>query len=283
MPEIGECYSIAYNIPPMGEVQRLQVSKNFSKYICKQAQDLLSLNKINAKFGQSIAYGKSIWFPIETDFQIGILVSQLGMSGSWFLDSFGRDTKNDHLVVYFKDHKLRYSDPRMFGKMRIFWFEKNEQELLDKVIKNYKWGIDPYQSTEEQILNKIIKWQKSNKPVKALLLEQNLIFGVGNYLASEILLKAKVNPLKKGSTLDLKELKLISKYIKSISALAVNSGGYSFAGGYLNPQGGGGSMAKHIKAYGKEGQKCSQCKKDNIKKIEVAGRGTFYCPSCQRK
>ena len=283
MPEIGECYSIAQKIPEQGKVDSVYTSENFYKYInldksFKQLPQTLTL-------GQSFAYGKSIWFPITTTDQHGYLVMQLGMSGSFFLNETGRDPKNDHLVFTNKKQKLRYSDPRMFGKAKCFLINFNEslEDLKKQIIKSYKWGLDPYIEEENNLISALNKWKKSGKNIKSLMLEQNVIFGLGNYLCSEILFKSKISPYKVGQKLKDCEIKELVKNIKKTVALAVKTGGYSFAGGYYHPDGSKGSMAKYIKAYEKEGNLCSQCQKGIIKKEFINTRSTYYCPICQKK
>lgn len=284
MPEIGECYSTASKIPALNKVDQVILSKNFFKYISKTKnfKKILGENPIIQK---PFAYGKSVWIPFLNQGKQGVLVSQMGMSGSWFLNDLGRPKKNDHLTLVSKKTTLRYSDPRMFGKFRIFTFDtkKTSEEMIEVVTKNYNWGLDPYRSSEIDILESLKRWQKSSKPVKALILDQNVVFGIGNYLASEILFLAKVHPKTKGSSLSLENLKEISKELKKMVDLAVEREGFSFAGGYFHPDGEKGTVEEIIQVYNKEGILCPSCRKDKIKKINVAGRSTYLCPKCQKE
>jgi formamidopyrimidine-DNA glycosylase len=284
MPEIGECYTIANQIPSIEKVENLEKSSKFFKYINlnKNCKTIFSAQKliINKPF----AYGKSIWFPIEVDNQKGFLVSQLGMTGSWFLDNCGRPNKNDHLTFFYKNHKLRYSDPRMFGKMQCFLVEegKNIEDLKKEIIKKYKWGIDPFIASIEDLTSQLKRWQKSSKNIKTLMLDQNIVFGIGNYLASEILFASKISPYKLGKQLTQSDLKVLAKNIKKIVEIAIKTGGFSFAAGYYHPDGSVGQMAKHIKVYEKLGQSCPECSA-NIKKDFINGRATYFCQKCQKK
>lgn len=281
MPEIGECYSIARKIPRMGMVNKWAHSERFYKYI-NLDESFKSLPK-EFILGQSFAYGKSIWFPITTPVQHGFLIVQLGMSGSFFLDDTGRDEKNDHLWLENNSQKLRYSDPRMFGKMKCFLIDLTASlaDLQNSIIKSYKWGLDPHQSSLTELMNQMVRWQKSTKNIKSLMLEQNIIFGIGNYLASEILHKSKINPHTPGKNLSPKQIQSLAKATKDIVAKAIKTGGYSFAGGYFHPDGSKGQMAKYIKAYEKEGKVCPICKTGIIKKEFINSRSTYWCPVCQ--
>lgn len=281
MPEIGECYSIARKIPEQG-VCSFKVSEKFYKYInlnqsFKKLPEQLTL-------GQSFAYGKSIWFPFTAENKSGYIVMQLGMSGSFFLNNTGREIKNDHLTFTGPEQILRYSDPRMFGKAKVF-FKADTQKLDDlkkQIIKEYRWGLDPHLSPLSELIQALTKWQNSSKNIKSLMLEQNVVFGLGNYLCSEILNQAQLSPYLPGNKLTELNLKLLAKIIKNKVDLAIKTGGYSFAGGYYHPDGSKGEMARYIKAYDKEGRQCNRCKKGIIKKEFINTRSTFFCNNCQK-
>lgn len=292
MPEIGEYYSIAEKIPKMGKITEIEYSKNFSVYLNTPSKKNGSLKetditKLKSPFelGQSFAYGKSIWFPLETKDQKGYMVFQLGMSGSFFMNDMGRSSKNDHLVFTNQQgQKIRYSDPRMFGRIRLFLIKKNEslENLMKEIINTSSWGIDPHLSSTKEVVNQLKRWQTKNKDIKSLLLEQNLVFGIGNYLASEILNRSQVSPFTLGKNLSNENIKNIAEATKRIIAKAIKSGGHSFAGGYYNPDGTYGQMSKFIKCYEKEGKTCFYCKKGIIKKDFIKGRSVFFCSKCQK-
>jgi formamidopyrimidine-DNA glycosylase len=278
MPEIAECYTIAKKIPKIGLVESVEISEKFHKYINKN-KNINSSFLNNAIIEKPFAYGKSIIFPITKENNNYFLISQLGMTGSWFINqSFNRSEKNNHLVIKSGDLKIIYSDPRMFGKMFLY---KNLS--LDEIIKKHKWGLDPILSNEKQIVELINKkWANKNKSIKALLMEQNVIFGIGNYLASEVLYYSKIHPATIASKLSILDYKNLVKNIKVVINKALKAEGNSFAGGYIHPDGKMGSFLNKIKIYGKEGKKCPKCS-DLIKKIEIMGRSSFFCEKCQKK
>lgn len=273
MPEIGECYTIANKIPTLGKVTSVKKSARFNSYIAKTNKILQNLEGSN--IGKPFAHGKSVWFPLVTkDGKSGFLISQLGMSGSWFLDTQGRDEKNDHLVIEGNGVKLRYSDPRMFGKMRLFL-----NETFEETLKHFKWGVDPLTVSPLNLAEVMAKWTKSSKKIKVLMLDQNVVFGIGNYLASEILYAAKISPHKLGKDLTKEDLLSLAKESQKIIKLAVKTGGYSFAGGYYHPDGTVGTMGPKIKIYDKE-----RCPEGHLVVNEnIAGRSTFICYKCQGK
>lgn len=277
MPEIGECYSIADSIPELGEMTDIKVSTQAKAHIIKDNQNFLSLK--GSFFHAPFAYGKSVCFPLEYKNKLWILCSQLGMTGSWFLDDHYLKRGHDHVIMTFKNgRKLRYSDPRMFGKMKIY-SGKDKEEILNKIIEDHKWGIDPIKSEEEDISAQLFKLLKSSSEIKKKLLEQNLICGVGNYLASEILYESQIHPQTSCKDLSESDLLLMAQNIKSICIKAHKYKGHSFAGGYILPDGTFGTMNEHIIIYGKK--LCP--KKHNVQEIYINERVTYFCPVCQKK
>lgn len=266
MPEIGECYSIAKKIPRLGNAKKVHFSDRFHEYLNKNntiiKKDLLNF------WDKPSSFGKSIWFPVGNN----TLVSQLGMSGNWFLNHSIRDKKHSHLVIEFKKHTLIYSDPRMFGNMQLFK-DKN------KILNSYNWGIDPYLDSDK-IITALNKMKKSQRDIKSLLLDQKYIFGIGNYLACEILFDALINPLKLGSELNDKNIQALKKVSIKIIKCAIKTGGFSFASGYYLPDGTQGNMAPHIKVYRKS--TCPHCF-TSIINLKIKGRSSYYCPKCQIK
>ena len=280
MPEIGECYSISEKLKEhTGKVFKVEISERFNKYIQKGKFPITDIK--GGSITKIAPYGKSIWFFGETKKQKFIITSQLGMSGSWFINDAMAERGHFHLKLLVGKTWLRYSDPRMFGKMNVY-FGENFDELTKDVIKKHKWGIDPILSSEEEILSQFYKLQKTDQSIKIKLLEQNLIFGIGNYLASEILFDAKINPNRKSSSLTEPEFKTLTKSTKKWVLLAKKHNGFSFGGGYIMPDGSlGKGIEKYIQVYQKEGLPCPICK-NKINKEFLATRATFYCSNCQK-
>lgn len=281
MPEIGECYTIAEKVPALEKVGPATISKRFYKYI-NPKKNVAELIKKGFTISKPFAYGKAIWFPVKQGSKQGYLISQLGMTGSWFVGDSGRDPKNDHFTLTNGKVLLRYSDPRMFGNLNLFWLQAKETDaqLRARIIKQYRWGLDPHQATTAELTKALTRWQKSSKNIKALMLDQNIIFGVGNYLASEILYAAKISPYTLGHQLTEQDLLVLIKEMKRIVALAIKTGGYSFAAGYYHPDGSVGKMAKFIKVYEQAGKPCAVCG-ENIKKEFINNRSTYFCDHCQ--
>ncbi len=116
-------------------------------------------------------------------------------------------------------------------------------------------------------------------PVKAVILDQGVVAGVGNIYADESLHLARIHPARLAGSLSDGEVRRLHGAIRQIIALGMEHGGTSFAH-YVNSFGGKGDYQDHARAYRMTGQPCVKCG-TAIEKIRVAGRGTHYCPMCQ--
>ncbi|MDC6448453.1 DNA-formamidopyrimidine glycosylase, partial [Alphaproteobacteria bacterium] len=120
--------------------------------------------------------------------------------------------------------------------------------------------------------------QKSEVLIKQILLNQDILAGIGNIYASEILFDAKISPLTKGRDLDKYQIGTIIKSTKKILKKAIESGGSSISD-YVSPEGILGNFQNNFKVYGKEGLMVNGFE---IKKVILYGRSTFFCPKIQK-
>ena len=118
-------------------------------------------------------------------------------------------------------------------------------------------------------------------PVKAVLLDQRRIAGVGNIYADEALWRAAIHPLRPAGDLGSRELSALHRGIRRALKAGIARQGATLSD-YRTPDGGRGRMQDEFKVYGREGEPCERCGTP-IEKIRAAGRGTWYCPSCQRR
>ena len=118
--------------------------------------------------------------------------------------------------------------------------------------------------------------------VKVALLDQTVVSGVGNIYADEALWAAGISPLKKASTLRQKDAVAIVHAATEVMRAALDVGGTSFDALYVNVNGESGYFDRSLHAYGRGGRPCDRCGTELVKTV-VGGRGTHYCPSCQRR
>jgi len=116
--------------------------------------------------------------------------------------------------------------------------------------------------------------------IKKVLTDQSLISGIGNIYADESLFWAGIQPERKAGSLSEKEVEVLhSSIIKSLK-IGLRWGGTS-DNNYVNTEGKKGEGQEHLQVYGREGEKCNRCK-GKVKKIKLNGRGTHFCPDCQK-
>ncbi len=184
-----------------------------------------------------------------------------------------QEGKNGFLrYVFFLDNgkQLSLSDPRKFAKVTLF-SEKEVETYVGKL------GPDPLVLEKDEFIN-LFRGRK--KPVKILLMDQCFVSGIGNIYVAEILFKAKINPSKKTSLLTEKEIEKIYNFTQSILKKAIKLQGDSTSD-YRHLDGKKGKYQNHHLVYQRKGKDCFDCG-ESIKKIVLGGRGTYYCPRCQK-
>ncbi|MEI7890504.1 MAG: DNA-formamidopyrimidine glycosylase [bacterium] len=181
--------------------------------------------------------------------------------------------KHLHHVFYLKKNGvLEFHDIRKFATLELLTNEK----LLEIVASK---GMDPFSADFDLANFEKIVASRKNKNVKSLLMDQKAISGIGNIYASEIPFSAKINPLRKNSTLTKKEIAALYNSTIKILTKAILLRGTSISD-YRDANGKRGSFQNELMVYGKVGDKCKKCD-TIIQKAIVEQRSTFYCPTCQ--
>jgi formamidopyrimidine-DNA glycosylase len=197
------------------------------------------------------------------------------MEGKYFFKS-SNEIRNKHEHVVFSlddDTELRYMDVRKFGKMHLIL--KDDIKYKGPLIE---MGLEPWDSnlTIEYLKS---KYSRKRLPIKTVLLDQNIIVGIGNIYADEILFLSKINPLKRSSLLDDAELDSIIKNTRYVLSEAIKAGGTTIRS-YTSSEGVHGMFQQSLLVHNRLNN-CDVCG-EKIIKIRVGGRGTYYCPSCQK-
>ena len=182
-------------------------------------------------------------------------------------------SKHTRVIVNFSDGaKLFFNDMRMFGWMKLVSVEKYEKEIKKQVPD----VIDKHFT--EDYFAKVL--EKSGRAIKQVLMDQEKIGGVGNIYANDALYLSGIMPDKKANSLTDKEIKKLYDAVREVISLGIKYGGAS-AANYVDTKGLGGTYQDHFLTYKKDGEVCKRCG-GIIKKMKLGGRGTFYCPGCQR-
>ena len=185
---------------------------------------------------------------------------------------------NKHTRIVFTfddDSKLFFNDLRKFGWCKVL----SGRELM--AIHDEKYGLEPF--AKEFDTNYLIKFAEKypNRKIKQFLLDQTIIAGIGNIYADEALFAAKISPYRLARDIDESEWPELIKVIVEILDLAIKKGGTTDSD-YVNVDGKKGGMQDFLKVYHKEGESCANKCGDFVHRTTIAGRGTHYCPTCQK-
>ncbi|MCG2694322.1 bifunctional DNA-formamidopyrimidine glycosylase/DNA-(apurinic or apyrimidinic site) lyase [Candidatus Parcubacteria bacterium] len=185
-------------------------------------------------------------------------------------------TKHTHIIFELSgSHNLFFEDYRKFGFARLM--TKGE---MDKYFSGEAYGPEPLSKNFNYKTMKACLLAYPTKKIKSLLMEQSCIAGIGNIYASEICFYARVHPERKVKDIKEVEFKKLYEGTKEILRSAISSGGSS-SDSYIDAYGKKGKFVPKLKVYGREGEDCIGCS-GKVKKYKLAGRGTYFCPSCQK-
>ncbi len=213
----------------------------------------------------------------ETSGELNIL-SHLGMTGSWRMvaSPAERGTRlHDHVEIWFRDgRRLIYNDPRRFGFIDLY---SKGQEAANSWLKHL--GPEPLDRLE---FHGDYLWQASRgrrAKIKALLMDQRVVVGVGNIYASEALYRAGVRPGRAAGRISLKEADRIVLAVREVLQEAIQTGGSSIRDFKSALQESGGFQDR-LFVYGRAGEPCRLCAQTIAQKV-IAGRSSYWCPKCQ--
>lgn len=201
------------------------------------------------------------------------LLSHLGMTGTWLISKEKVTEKHTHVQFKTNKYYIAYVDPRRFGHMYLLKAE-------DAQVKLNNLGVDllSKEFTLKYFKQALLRYP--NRLIKVTLLDQSLFAGTGNYIANEICAHGGVLPDRAVSSLNTNEFRRLFKGVAKVIHPAVNSGGTTFAGGYRDATGEKGNGVQHLVVFYQK--VCQLCKTSDVIKINLAQRGTYYCPSCQK-
>lgn len=274
MPELPEVETIRKTLEQFViDKQIKSITVHWAKII-KQPDDVVHFKNllIGEKIRKIDRKGKFLLFYLDEY----VLVSHLRMEGKYkVVPSAEEIPKHTHIIFHFTDStELRYNDVRKFGTMHVFPIGK---ELSAEPLK--KLGPDPFQDkyTFEYVKEHV---KRTTRTIKAALLDQTIIAGLGNIYVDEVLFLSQIHPEKRANKLTKKELQSIYNNTYAVLRKAVEQGGTTIRS-YVNGEGEMGMFQQELFVYGQHTKPCKQCATEIIK-LKVAGRGTHICPTCQR-
>jgi formamidopyrimidine-DNA glycosylase len=210
--------------------------------------------------------------PTNGDSVPASLLVHLGMTGQIAPSPAAEPReKHTHVCLLLDDgRELRYTDARRFGRIAYLTETPLAEELLG-------FGADPLEVSKEEFASRICGRRAR---IKALLLDQSVLRGVGNIYADESLWRAKIHPARLGAQLSKAQAATLRRALQEILQKAIVMRGSSISD-FLDAEGEPGDYQRHHRAYGREGKACQRCR-SAIRRGIVAGRSSYFCPKCQR-
>jgi formamidopyrimidine-DNA glycosylase len=211
------------------------------------------------------------WLLIDLD--AGLLVVHLGMTGQLTTGPADRPlADHTHLRVALDDGtELRFRDVRRFGSVTLFDDAAALDEFLDGRLGPEPWDLDPRD------------WRAAlagtGRSLKAVLLDQRVVAGVGNIYADEALFAARLPPTLRGRDVTPAQAERLRKAIPTVLESAIRRRGSSIRT-YVGGSGLRGSYQEEFRVYGRTGAPCRRCRTP-VARVRLAGRSTHYCPKCQ--
>jgi formamidopyrimidine-DNA glycosylase len=273
MPELPEVETVVRDLRPALVGQRIAAIRAGRR----------SLRNGWSKAWMPLLVGSSItavrrrgkWILVDLD-PPGLLVLHLGMTGQLTVPA--RDVeaeKHTHLVFSLGDgrRELRFRDVRRFGSATFHADELDWQAGLGA-----KLGPEPFDLGRDYWLAALAKTRRS---LKAVLLDQRVVAGVGNIYADESLFHAGLHPKQLGSRTSRSQAEKLRTAVVDVLTRAIDGRGTTIRD-YIGGSGLMGGFQEALAVYGRAGEGCLKCETP-IKSIRLAGRSTHYCPRCQRR
>lgn len=203
------------------------------------------------------------------------LLVHLRMEGKFFFRKKEEERgKHEHVVFTLdEEREMRFADVRKFGKM--YLLPKESVETREPLL-HLGYEFDDQKLKSNYLLD---RFAKRKLPIKTVLLDQSIIAGIGNIYDDEILFRSKIHPLTMACSLTKASCDDLIQNTKIVLEKAISLGGTTIRS-YTSEEGVHGRFQNELLVHGKK--ECPICHSE-IKKIKVGGRGTYYCPNCQKE
>ncbi|HUO46653.1 MAG TPA: bifunctional DNA-formamidopyrimidine glycosylase/DNA-(apurinic or apyrimidinic site) lyase [Acidimicrobiia bacterium] len=273
MPELPEVESVRRHLEPVLIGRKVvAVEVNHPRTARRNAHPSDVVNRLTGATVERLQrHGKFLMADLDNGM---VWVTHLGMSGRMLVAAPDEARPPHTHFVARTDHsdEIRFIDPRTFGFVAVVTPEELAQVT--------KLGPDALNTLPRSPgLGRMLAGRKA--PIKALLLDQRVLAGLGNIYADEVLHRAGVRPTRPGGEVSAGEVKKMRAAIRPVLDAGIAAGGTSLKDlSYLLPDGQAGQYLARLRVYGREGEPCRKCG-TRIERIVVGGRSSFFCPSCQ--
>jgi formamidopyrimidine-DNA glycosylase len=276
MPELPEVEATRRHLEPVlsgARVVRADVRR--ARMVRRQERPVDFADRIAGRRVVALdRIGKFMVAPLEGDLT---WVTHLGMSGRiQIADSSEPEAPHTNVVVHLDGGaEVRFVDPRTFGFMVVYTPDEYVASPMGRLGRD---ALTDLPRTPRLVAS----LEGRSAPIKALLLDQGIVAGLGNIYADEILHRARVAPQRPGGSLDRDEVSAIRRAIRPVLEAGLAAGGTSLDDlAYLLPDGRAGDYMVRLHAYGRAGERCRRCG-GTIASEVLRQRTTHWCPGCQR-
>lgn len=268
MPELPEVLTISRDLKKEALGKKISKVKTFANYKLDHSKEFFDEYVVGSTIKEVSNVAKLITIKLSSEKYIA---THLNMTGRLLYN-----TEDPYIKIrldFDSGDYLNYSSVRMFG-----YFEVWDSEKLEKYKKGYaKTVIDKTLNLEEFVT----ALKKRNSLIKQNLLDQKLVSGIGNIYANDALYMSKINPKRKTHTISNTEYKNLFENVQKIINEGIEHRG-STIDRYADLYGKPGSHQNYFRVYGKKNTKCKECG-TQITFEKVQGRGTYFCPTCQKE
>jgi formamidopyrimidine-DNA glycosylase len=278
MPELPEVETVRRGLQRHvagRRIERVEVGRERS--VRRTSREAVIAGLTGARVDAAERRGKYLVLPLDTGEATMI---HLRMSGQVLLAAGGaRRTPHTHVVLHLDDgNEVWFVDPRTFGEVVVYDPTRVEVELPELA----RLGIDPI-ADEFDVAALRTAFGTTSRALKPLLLDQHVVAGIGNIYADEILHRAGLRPDRPASSIDRRRLIVLHRAIVEVLTDAIDAGGSTLGDAqYVDLMGEGGSYQDDHRVYGRGGERCITCGRGWVRRTVTGGRGTHWCPVCQR-
>ncbi len=273
MPELPEAEAVARQIRDRVLGAQLSECQVGREDIIREGLSTLSWYR-GARLEDVARYGKSVALGFRKEGERRYIVAELGMTGLLlFHATKTKHPQHVHVRMSFTggcESELRYWNPRRFGRMSLL-----DQAGLD-AYRARRFGVDPLVVSREEFISLM---EAKRGRLKPLLMHQQVIAGIGNIYANEILFRARLHPNREVNRLRKAAIVTLHETMQSVLCEAISCGGSSVKD-FFAPDGTEGQYKRRHLVYGKEGQPCPNLCGRTIIRLQ-SERSSFFCPACQ--
>lgn len=277
MPELPEVETVRRGLAQLLIGFTFRSAQGLHPRVLKPASLAPLSTLIGARITSINRRGKFLWFELDRNH---VLVAHLGMSGRFLIAQKDHPAPG-HVRAHFRlsrglnKREVAFSDQRTFGWLSI-------EQLTNGIPQSaLHIAVDPFDTLFDRTA--VIARMKSRKAaIKSVILNQEIMSGVGNIYADESLWRAKIHPETPACDLSSRKIGSLVDAATTVMSEAIAAGGTSFDALYINVNGDSGFFETSLAAYGQELQPCPRCGRQ-IRRIAFGGRSSHFCPKCQVK